>query len=436
VLVKNDLRSRVILQSDGQMRTGRDVVIATLLGAEEYGFATAPLVASGCIMMRKCHLNTCPVGIATQDPVLRKKFTGQPEHVIRFFFYVAEEVRELMATLGFRTIREMVGHVERLRLRRDINHWKASRLDFSDVLAPAEVRPGVDVCQTIAQDHGLDKALDIELLKLCAPALEHRQQVLVELPIKNVHRTVGAMLAGEVARRFGRDGLPENTIQLSFRGSAGQSFGAFITRGMSLSLEGDANDYVGKGMAGGTLAVRPPRGVTFRTDENILIGNTVMYGATSGKAFFNGRAGERFCVRNSGATAVVEGVGDHGCEYMTGGRVVVIGRTGRNFAAGMSGGFAYVLDEDGRFHKRLNHGMVELETPNAEDSALIWELLEEHVARTGSVKAKELLADRERTLSRMIKVVPIEYRRVLEKLKKKREEEARAHAAQATAAAE
>ncbi|MFZ5894035.1 MAG: glutamate synthase large subunit [Myxococcota bacterium] len=416
VLVKNDLRSRVILQADGQMRTGRDVVIAALLGAEEFGFATAPLVASGCIMMRKCHLNTCPVGIATQDPVLRAKFQGKPEHVIRFMFYVAEEAREWMAKLGFRSLREMVGHSECLQTRKDVTHWKASRLDFSDVLMTAEAGNGVAVCKTIEQDHGLEKALDNRLLELCAPALDRREPVQLEMPIRNVHRTVGGMLAGEVARRHGKDGLPEGTIQIAFQGSAGQSFGAFLMPGIEFSLEGDANDYAGKGLAGGVIAVRPPRGVSFRADENILIGNTAFYGATSGKAFFNGRAGERFGVRNSGGTAVVEGVGDHGCEYMTGGRVVVLGRTGRNFAAGMSGGYAYVLDEHGDFETRCNTGMVELEALSHEDAAFVAALLEEHIRRTGSPKAVQLMSQWENTLTRLVKVVPIEYRKVLDDL--------------------
>ncbi len=416
VLVKNDLRSRVFLQTDGQMRTGRDVVIAALLGAEEFGFATAPLVASGCIMMRKCHLNTCPVGIATQDPVLRAKFEGKPEHVVRFMFYVAEEARELMAQLGFRTINEMVGKVDRIRVRDNV-HWKADRLDFSDLLAPAEGRDGVNVFKTQEQDHGLEVALDNELIELCKPALEHKTPVEKTLTIRNVNRTVGAMLAGEVARRHDAAGLPEGTIRLNFNGTAGQSFGAFITPGMHLHLEGVANDYVGKGMSGGIVSVRPSRLATFRASENIIVGNTALYGATSGKAFFNGKAGERFCVRNSGATAVVEGVGDHGCEYMTGGRLVVLGPTGRNFAAGMSGGFAYVLDEDGSFERNCNTGMVELEALDTEDAVTVAALLEEHVEHTGSEKAKALLANWESTLSRFVKVVPVEYRKVLEKLK-------------------
>jgi glutamate synthase (NADPH/NADH) large chain len=414
VLVKNDLRSRVILQTDGQMRTGRDVVLAALLGAEEFGFATAPLVASGCIMMRKCHLNTCPVGIATQDPVLRAKFEGKPEHVIRFMFYVAEEAREIMAALGFRTIREMVGHSERIQVRKT-DHWKAGRLDFTDVLTPITPAAGVGVYKTQEQDHGLDKSIDNKLIELCQPALTNRTPVRHSVNVRNVDRTIGAMLAGEVARRFGKDGLPDGTIKLEFKGTAGQSFGAFATNGMELALEGDANDYVGKGLSGGVLTVRPLAGVTFRSDLNIILGNTALYGATSGKAFFNGKAGERFAVRNSGATAVVEGVGDHGCEYMTGGRVIVLGRTGRNFGAGMSGGFAYVLDEDGKFESRCNKAVIDdLEELGPDDAAYVAGMIEEHLKRTGSVKAKELLADWENTVQRLRKLFPSEYRRVLE----------------------
>ncbi len=427
VLVNNDLRSRVILQADGQMRTGRDVVIAALLGAEEFGFATAPLVASGCIMMRKCHLNTCPVGIATQDPVLRAKFEGKPEHVIRFMFYVAEEARQLMASLGFRTVDEMVGRSDRLRPRTGTGNWKTERLDFSDVLMRAEARPGVGLFKCVPQDHGLEKALDNKLIELCAPALERKEPVQHTLEIRNVDRTVGAMLAGEVARRHGQAGLPEGTIELAFTGSAGQSFGAFIMNGIELSLEGDANDYVGKGMAGGSVVVRAPSKAAFRPEENILIGNVALYGATSGKAFFAGRAGERFSVRNSGATAVVEGVGDHCCEYMTGGRVLVLGKTGRNFAAGMSGGFAYVLDETGDFEKRCNLGMVELEALSPEDAAFVAALIEEHRERTGSRRAEALLAQWESTLARLIKVVPLEYRRVLEEQSRAREKSAASH---------
>jgi glutamate synthase (NADPH/NADH) large chain len=427
VLVKNDLRSRVILQADGQMRTGRDVVIAALLGAEEFGFATAPLVASGCIMMRKCHLNTCPVGIATQDPVLRAKFEGKPEHVIRFMFYVAEEAREIMATLGIRSLTELVGRTDRLKVRSEGTSWKSERLDFSDVLAPAVPREGVRVFKSVAQEHGLEKSIDNKLIELCAPALERREPVRHSLSLRNVDRTVGAMLSGEVARRHGKAGLPPGTIQFRFTGTAGQSFGAFICHGMEFELEGDANDYVGKGMAGGIIALHPSPAATFRAEENTIMGNTAMYGATGGKAFFAGRAGERFCVRNSGATAVVEGVGDHACEYMTGGITLVLGRTGRNFAAGMSGGFAFVYDEAGDFENHVNKGMVELEALGAEDAALVATLMEEHRARTGSRHAAALLADWENTLTKLVKVVPLEYRRVLEEQQRTREKAAATH---------
>ncbi|MBX3127141.1 MAG: glutamate synthase large subunit [Polyangiaceae bacterium] len=414
VLVKNDLRGRVVLQVDGQLRTGRDVVVAALLGAEEFGFATAPLVASGCVLMRKCHLNTCPVGIATQDPVLRAKFQGQPEHVVRFMFYVAEEARELMAQLGFRSLLDMVGRTERLRRRDTPEHWKASRLDFSDVLTPIEVPPTVHVRQAVPQEHGLEDAYDNELLAACAAAVDGERPVRLEREIKNVHRTVGAMIAGEITRRHGKAGLPDGTLTLAFRGSAGQSFGAFAVAGMTLELEGEGNDYVGKGLSGATLIVRPPRQATFPADENILIGNVALYGATSGRAFLSGMAGERFAVRNSGAIAVVEGVGDHGCEYMTGGRVVVLGRTGRNFAAGMSGGYAYVLDEHGTFASRINPAMIELDQLSSEDASFVAGLLEEHARLTGSRKARDSLRRWEQTLACFVKVVPVEYRRALE----------------------
>ena len=419
-LVKNDLRSRIVLQTDGQMRTGRDVVIAALLGAEEFGFATAPLVASGCIMMRKCHLNTCPVGVATQDPELRKRFAGKPEHVIRFMFYVAEEARELMSQLGFRTIDEMIGRVDRLRPRDVAGHFKAKKLDMSAVLAPAERGDGVGVCKSVQQDHGVERSLDHQILEQVRPAIERGEKVSIALPIKNVHRTVGAFLAGEIARRHGAAGLPEGTLRLDFEGSAGQSFGAFAVSGTHLHLEGDANDYVGKGLSGGTISVRPPRGATFRSDESVLVGNVALYGATSGRAFISGVVGERFAVRNSGATAVVEGVGDHGCEYMTGGRVVVIGKTGRNFAAGMSGGYAYVLDGDGGFESRCNKDLVTIEGLGSEDAAFVAALLDEHRRVTGSAKAAELLARWEETLPRLRKVVPVEYRRVLDQIEEQR----------------
>ena len=405
------------MQVDGGVRTGRDVVIGALLGADEFGLATAPLIAAGCVMMRKCHLNTCPVGIATQDPVLRAKFEGKPEHVIRFMFYVAEEAREWMARLGYRSLREMVGHSQVLKPRAELNnHWKASRLDFTDVLMQAEGGPGVGVCKLMEQDHGIAEAYDNTLIAACRNAIDKQEPVSLSLPIRNVHRTVGGMLAGEVARVHGPKGLPAGTIRIAFQGSAGQSFGAFLTEGVEFSLEGDSNDYLGKGLSGGVVSVRPLPGATFHAEENIIIGNTAMYGATSGKVFVNGRAGERFAVRNSGATTVVEGVGDHGCEYMTGGRVLVLGQTGRNFASGMSGGFAYVYDEHGDFAKRCNLGMVELEPLNNEDSALVAGLIKEHYHYTKSPRAAGLLSNWEQAATRFLKVVPVEYRRVLEEM--------------------
>src|SRR5437667_12300976 len=360
-LVRNGLRGRIAVQVDGGLRTGRDVVVGAMLGADEFGFATAPLIAAGCIMMRKCHLNTCPVGIATQDPVLRKRFTGQPEHVINFFFFVAEEVRELMAQLGFRSFDEMVGRVDRLDMVPAINHWKAKGVDLSRLLYQEPAKPGVAIYRCETQNHHLDKALDNELIALAEPALVRKEPVRIEHPIRNVHRTVGAMLSGEVARRYGHAGLPQDTIWATFRGNAGQSFGAFLAHGVTLELYGDANDYTGKGLSGGRLIVRQPAEARREPTENIIIGNTVLYGAIAGEAYFEGVAGERFRVRHSGAVAVVEGTGDHGCEYMTGGVVVVIGDTGRNFAAGMSGGIAYVWDPKGRFASLCNRSEVDLE---------------------------------------------------------------------------
>ena len=417
VLMLNDLRSRVRLQTDGQLKTGRDVVIATLLGAEEYGFATAPLVASGCILMRKCHLNTCPVGIATQDPVLRKKFNGKPEYIINFFTFIAQEVREYMAELGFRTINEMVGRVDVLEADTTKKHAKAQNLDLSLILYKPETGPEVKTYKSLAQDHGLEKSLDTQLLDMCRPALEEGRPVEIDLPIRNCNRTVGARLGGEVSMRYGAEGLPEDTIRLNFSGSAGQSFGAFVPKGLTLTLEGDANDYVGKGLCGGQIIVKTPVGATFDPRENIIIGNTTMYGAVRGEAYFNGVAGERFCVRNSGANAVVEGVGDHGCEYMTGGRVAVLGRTGRNFGAGMSGGIAYVLDEDGQFHTRCNTSMVDLEpVTEAADRQELRELILKHYQFTGSRIAEDILLDWAAYLPRFVKVTPREYRRALAQL--------------------
>ncbi len=415
VLVENDLRSRVRVQVDGKLATGRDVAIAALLGAEEYGFSTMPLVTLGCIMMRKCHLNTCPVGIATQDPDLRKKFAGKPEHVIRFFFYLAEELRGIMARLGFRKMDEMIGRVDCLKKRENIQHWKAKGIDFSQLLYNPPVPSQVGRRCMISQDHGLDKAMDHKLMKYAKPALENRTSVSRRLQIRNVHRTVGTMLSGQIARRYGSEGLPDDTIRFKFSGTAGQSFGAFLARGVTLTLEGDANDYVGKGLSGGKLVIYPPRKSPFLPEENILVGNVVLYGATSGEAFFNGMGGERFAVRNSGATAVVEGVGDHGCEYMTKGLVVVLGRTGRNFAAGMTGGIAYVLDKSGEFASvQCNRASVDLEpVTKAEEIEALKKLIARHGEYTASPQAKWILANWATMLPKFVKVFPHEFKRVL-----------------------
>jgi glutamate synthase domain-containing protein 2/glutamate synthase domain-containing protein 1/glutamate synthase domain-containing protein 3 len=414
VLVMNDLRSRVRIQADGKMQTGRDVVIAALLGAEEFGFSTMPLIALGCIMMRKCHLNTCPVGIATQNPELRKKFTGTPESVINYFFFVAEEVRQLMAEMGFRRMDDMIGRVEMLEARHAVEHWKASGIDFSAILHNPPVPGRIGRRCLIPQDHGLEQALDYTLIDHAKDALDHQMPVQIKMPIRNVHRSAGAMLSGEVARRCGSAGLPEGSIHCHFTGSAGQSFGAFLPRGVLMELEGDANDYVGKGLSGGSLVVYPPRGSEFLPERNILIGNTVLYGATGGEAFFDGVAGERFAVRNSGATAVVEGVGDHGCEYMTRGLVVVLGETGRNFAAGMTGGLAYVLDEDGRFvADRLNPATVDAEPLDQRDLASLRTLLEKHVRLTFSPRAQWILEHWPSMSERFVKIFPHEMKRLL-----------------------
>jgi len=414
VLVLNDLRGRIRVQTDGKLQTGRDVTIAALLGAEEFGFSTAPLITMGCIMMRKCHLNTCPVGIATQDPVLRAKFQGKPENVINFFFFIAEQVRRYMAQMGFRTFNEMVGRVDMLDTRPALDHWKAKGIDLSAILYNPQMPLRIARRCVQAQDHGLSQALDYMLIDHARDALENGTPIEIKLPIRNVHRTVGAMLSGEIARRYGSAGLPENTIQFHFTGSAGQSFGAFLAKGVTLALEGDANDYVGKGLSGGRLAVYPPRASTFLPEENILIGNVALYGATSGEAFFNGMAGERFAVRNSGATAVVEGLGDHGCEYMTRGMVVVLGKCGRNFAAGMSGGLAYVLDEKGDFaEKRCNTAAVDLEPVPEADAQMLYGLIARHVEATASPRGKWILENWEQMLPKLVKVFPQEYRKVL-----------------------
>jgi len=414
VLVMNDLRGRIRVQTDGKLQTGRDVTIAALLGAEEFGFSTAPLVSMGCIMMRKCHLNTCPVGIATQDPVLRAKFEGKPEHVINFFFFIAEQVRQNMARMGFRTFNEMVGRVDMLDTRMALEHWKAKGIDLSMILYNPQMPSRIARRCVQAQDHGLDEALDYKLIDHAREAIDTGTPIEIKLPIRNVHRTVGAMLSGEIARKHGSAGLAENTIRFHFTGSAGQSFGAFLAKGVTLELEGDANDYVGKGLSGGRLAVYPPRASTFLPEENILIGNVALYGATSGEAFFNGVGGERFAVRNSGATAVIEGLGDHGCEYMTRGLVAVLGKCGRNFAAGMSGGIAYVLDERGDFaQKRCNTAAVDLEPVGAVDATELFELISRHVEHTQSPRGKWILENWEQMLPKFIKVFPHEYKRVL-----------------------
>ncbi|HEY5475763.1 MAG TPA: glutamate synthase-related protein, partial [Tepidiformaceae bacterium] len=413
-LVVNKLRDRIVVQVDGQMKTGRDVVIAALLGAEEFGFATAPLVVLGCVMMRVCHLDTCPVGIATQNPTLRSRFSGQADHVVNFFRFIANEVREYMAQLGFRTFDEMIGRSDLVDMRRAVDHWKAQGIDLSSILFRPEVGPEVATHQVTLQNHGLDQALDHTLLKLSAPALERGEPVKIELPIRNVNRTVGTILGSELTRKYGANGLPDDTIHVRLNGSAGQSLGAFLPAGITLELEGDTNDYVGKGLSGGKLIVYPPKAATFVPEDNIVIGNVALYGATSGAAFFRGVAGERFAVRNSGAVAVVEGTGDHGCEYMTGGRVVIIGPTGRNFGAGMSGGIAFVYDPESDFAGRCNREMVSLERlDEAEDLELVHGLLERHLEYTGSTVAQGLLQAWPAGAARFVKVMPNEYKRVL-----------------------
>jgi glutamate synthase (ferredoxin) len=415
VLVLNKLRDRIVVQVDGQMKTGRDVVIAALLGGEEFGFSTAPLVTLGCIMMRVCHLNTCPVGVATQDPELRKRFAGKPEYVVNFFRFLAQEVREHMAELGFRTMADMIGRVDCLDFAPALAHWKARGLDLSAILHQPAMPPEVARRQVIAQEHGLERSLDqTTLIPAFRDAIDHGKPVERSFGIRNVNRTVGTTLGYEVTRRWGGEGLPEDTIRAHFSGSAGQSFGAFLPRGITFTLAGDANDYWGKGLSGGRLSVFPPRGSSFVPEDNVIIGNVALYGATGGEAYVRGVAGERFCVRNSGVHAVVEGIGDHGCEYMTGGRVVVIGKTGRNFAAGMSGGVAYVLDLDGDFARRCNRQMVDLEA--LEDSAdveLVGTLIERHVTYTSSAHAANILSHWRPMQRRFVKVMPRDFKRVL-----------------------
>ena len=440
-LVLNQLRGRIALQVDGQLKTGRDVLIGALLGADEFGFATAPLVVEGCIMMRKCHLNTCPVGVATQDPELRKKFTGQPEHVVNYFFFVAEEVRELMAQMGIRKFDDLVGRSDLLDVKQGIAHWKSQGLDFSKVFHQPDMPSSVARRHAELQDHELVKALDNTLIAKAQGALNDKKPVVIESRITNVNRTAGTMLSHEVAKRYGHAGLPNDTIQVKFTGTAGQSFGAFLTHGISFELKGEGNDYVGKGLCGGRIAIMPPGDSKLVASENIIAGNTVLYGATSGECYFSGVAGERFAVRNSGAVAVVEGLGDHGCEYMTGGMVIVLGQTGRNFAAGMSGGVAFVLDEDGAFKQRCNLSMVALEpvpaevatlepgevTPeghgrvhfnhlNKADEHVLREFIKNHWHHTGSARARAILDNWSQYLPKFVKVMPTEYRRALQEI--------------------
>ncbi|HXY90216.1 MAG TPA: glutamate synthase-related protein, partial [Xanthobacteraceae bacterium] len=451
-LVANRLRGRISVQVDGGIRTGRDVVVGALLGADEFGFATAPLIAAGCIMMRKCHLNTCPVGVATQDPVLRKRFRGQPEHVINYFFFVAEEVRELMAALGYRRFDEMIGQMQMLDRRKVVAHAKAKGLDFSRLFTKPAAQKGVNIFKCEPQDHKIHKILDRKLIAEAQAALDRGAPVKLASAIRNIDRAVGAMLSGEVAKRYGHAGLPEDTIHVKFTGTAGQSFGAWLARGITFELDGDANDYAGKGLSGGRLVIRPPADSGIVPEESIVVGNTVLYGAIDGECYFRGIAGERFAVRNSGAIAVIEGAGDHCCEYMTGGVVVVLGRTGRNFAAGMSGGIAYAIDEDGSFQSRCNLAMVELEPVLEEeevserayhhardlaahgrvdvmkdmtrfDAARLHRLIAQHAHYTGSKRAAEILARWKEFLPKFRKVMPVEYRRALAELKAQEEAE-------------
>jgi glutamate synthase (NADPH/NADH) large chain len=445
-LVRERLRSRIVVQVDGGFRTGRDVVIGALLGADEFGFATAPLIAAGCIMMRKCHLNTCPVGVATQDPVLRKRFTGQPEHVINYFFFVAEEVREIMASLGYRTFNEMVGQTQMLDQSTLVAHWKAKGLDFSKLFVRQKEQPGQKIYHAEKQNHHLEAVLDRRLIEKAKAAIDRGAPVRIEEEINNTDRSAGAMLSGTLAKIYGHTGLPHDTIQVSLKGTAGQAFGAWLTRGVTFDLEGEGNDYVGKGLSGGRIIVKPPHNSGIVPEESIIVGNTVMYGAIEGECYFRGIAGERFAVRNSGAVAVVEGAGDHCCEYMTGGIVVVLGKTGRNFAAGMSGGIAYVLDEAGDFARLCNMAMVELEPVLSEeminqntyhhfgdleahgrvdvfqnlldsDVERLHVLITRHAKLTGSKKAAEILASWKTWLPKFRKVMPVEYRRALRELK-------------------
>jgi glutamate synthase (ferredoxin) len=424
VLVQNGLRDRIVMQTDGQMKTGRDVIIAALLGAEEYGFSTAPLIVMGCVMMRVCHLNTCPVGVATQNPELRKKFSGQPEFVENFFKFIADEVREYMAQLGFRTIDEMIGQVDRLKTKKAVDHWKAKGLDFSAILHKPVPHAGTELYCVNEQDHGLELSLDMtRLVPACEDAIYNKTPVEVNLPVVNTNRSVGTILGYNITKQHGGEGLAEDTIKAHFTGSAGMSFGAFVPKGVTMTLEGDSNDYLGKGLSGAKIIVYPSRKASFKAEENIIVGNVCFYGATDGEAYVRGIAGERFAVRNSGVNAVVEGVGDHCCEYMTGGKIVVIGATGRNFAAGMSGGSAFVLEDRDKFEINCNQDMVHLESlVEAEDVEAVKSMLKNHHEYTNSPVAEKILNDWDNYQSKFIKVMPKDYKRVLEAMKRAKAE--------------
>jgi glutamate synthase (ferredoxin) len=409
----NDLRGRIRVQTDGGLKTGRDVAIAALLGADEYGFSTAPLVAMGCILMRVCHLNTCPVGIATQDPVLRERFAGTPESVVQYLLWIAEEVREVMAELGFRSMDDMVGRSEFLDVVKAASHWKQKGLDFTQILHRPDVPHAIRNCETQSLARDLEHVLDQHLLRMAEPALERGEPVEIDLPIQNTDRTVGTILGSEVSLKYGEEGLPDDTIRMRFTGNAGQSLGAFCTRGLTFEVDGDTNDYCGKGLCGAKIIVRVPESATFDPGQNIITGNTVLYGATAGEAYFHGVAGERFCVRNSGADTVVEGVGDHGCEYMTGGHAVILGHTGRNFGAGMSGGIAYVLDEDGSFPGRVNMETVVLDPLEPSDVDLVQRLVRRHFQYTRSQKADDVLRKWDAYAPKFVKVFPKDYKRAL-----------------------
>jgi glutamate synthase domain-containing protein 3 len=423
-LIKNGLRSRIVVQTDGQLRTGRDIAIATLLGAEEWGIATAALIVEGCIMMRKCHLNTCPVGIATQDKELRANYTGKPEHIVNYIKFIAQDLREVMAELGFRTINEMVGRTDKLKAREGVTHWKAKHLQLDKLLHRVHIGSADTAYQTTKQDHGLDIALDNELIKLAQPALKDATPVREEIKLRNINRTVGTMLSSEMTRKYGEVGLADDTIYFKATGSGGQSFGAFMNSGITFEVEGDANDYFGKGLCGGKLILYPPADATYEANENVILGNVSFYGATSGESYIYGLAGERFCVRNSGAKVVVGAIGDHGCEYMTGGRVVILGEVGKNFAAGMSGGIAYIYDENDNLSQRINKGMVDLDKiETIEDENEVKDMIENYVKYTSSKEAFEILDNWKSSKDKFIKVMPIDYKRVLAHRKRRKDEQ-------------